>query len=174
VYVQSILLVLLSLACAVTDFRAGKIYNKLTYPSIAVGVALSFFFSPPDPLMSVAGVVGALLGYSLLYKIGGMGAGDVKLMMGIGALKGLPFVFFASFYIFCIAGLAALVIVTWKGRLVPVVKWVAGTLASTVIPGVNPPELEGGMTTMPFAPAIFLGGTFCVILEALNGQPFTF
>lgn len=171
---QSIIVVLLTLACAVTDFRRGRIYNKLTYPAILVGLGASLLFSPPTPEMSAAGFVGALAGYSLLRRLGGIGAGDVKLMAAIGALKGLPFVFYASFYIFCVGSLAGLMVLAWQGRLLPVVKWVAGTLVSTVVPGMSPPELKGGMTTMPFGPAIFAGTTFCVILEAFYRQQFTF
>ena len=170
---QSLIVTLLTLICAVTDFRSGKIYNKITYPAALLGLALSFIISPPSPGMSVAGLVAAFFGFSLLYKIGGMGAGDVKLMAAIGALKGLPFVFFSTFYIFCIASLAGIMILAWKGRLIPVAKWIAVTLVSTIIPGQKTFRYEGEMTAMPFGPSIFLGTAFCVYLEAIYG-PFTF
>ena len=171
---QSLLVVLLTLACAVTDLRRGKIYNKVTYPAAALGLGLSFLSAPPDPLASVAGMAGALVGYGLLCRVGGMGAGDVKLMAAVGALKGLPFVFFGSFYIFCAASLAGVVVLAWKGRLLPVAKWVAGTLLGAVVPGVNAPRLEGRMTMMPFGPFIFVGTAFCVLLERVYDHPFTF
>lgn len=171
---QSSLAILLTLICAVTDIRRGKIYNKVTYPAVAVGLGLSFLLSPPVPLTSAAGIVGALIGYGLLCKIGGMGAGDVKLMAAVGALKGLPFVFFSSFYIFCAASFAGLLVLAWQGRLLPVAKWVAGTLLASVIPGAHPPRLEGGMTMMPFGPFIFVGTSACVILESVYGRSFAF
>lgn len=171
---QSSLVILLTLICAVTDIRRGKIYNKLTYPAVALGLGLSFLLSPPGPLMSAAGIVGALIGYGLLCKIGGMGAGDMKLMAAVGALKGLPFVFFSSFYIFCAASFAGLLVLAWKGRLLPVAKWVAGTLLASVTPGVHPPRLEGGMTMMPFGPYICVGTSACVILESVYGRSFAF
>lgn len=173
-HLQSFAVVLLTLVCAVTDIRRGKIYNKLTYPAVALGLGLSVVLAPPDPLLSVTGMLGALIGYGLLSRVGGMGMGDVKLMAAVGALKGLPFVFFSSFYIFCVASLAGVLLLAWRGRLLPVAKWVAGTLVATVIPGVSAPRLEGGMTTMPFGPFIFIGTAFCVVLENLYGHPFTF
>jgi prepilin peptidase CpaA len=171
---QSITVILLTLFCAVTDFRSGKIYNKVTYPAAILGLAASFILAPPTPLMSVAGFFGALAGYSMLRRVGGIGAGDVKLMAAVGALKGLPFVFYASFYIFCVGSFAGIIILAYQRRLLPTLKWVAGTLVSTVIPGMSAPRMEGGMSTMPFGPAIFLGTTFCVALEYFYQQQFTF
>ena len=46
--------------------------------------------------------------------------------------------------------------------------------AGAVVPGVNAPRLEGGMTVMPFGPFIFVGTAFCVLLERVYGHPFTF
>lgn len=171
---QTSLAILLTFVCAVTDIRRGKIYNKVTYPAAALGLGLSFLLAPPGPLTSAAGAVGALVGYGLLCRIGGMGAGDVKLMAALGALKGLPFVFFSSFYIFCAASFAGLLVLAWNGRLLPVAKWVAGTLAASVVPGLHPPRLEGGMTMMPFGPFIFIGTAACAVLESVYGRPFAF
>ena len=57
----------------------------------------------------------------------------------------------------------------WQGRLVPVLKWVALTLASAVSPKYSRPILQHEMTPMPFAPAIFIGTAFSVYLETING-----
>jgi prepilin signal peptidase PulO-like enzyme (type II secretory pathway) len=102
-----------------------------------------------------------------------MGLGDVKLMAAVGALKGLPFVLFSSFYIFCAASIAGVVVLAWKGRIFLVAKWIAGTLVASVIPGRSGPRLED-MTMMPFGPFIFVGTAFCVGLEIVYGHPFTF
>jgi len=166
---QNIIVVLLAAICVYTDLRHGKIYNKLTYPAAGLGIALSFFQSNPDPYQSAAGLAGALLLYGLLRKLSGMGAGDVKLMAAIGAIKGLPFVIFGSLYIFVFGCLAGLVALAWKGRLIHGVKWVALTIASVMVPGKERPVHDGEMTSMPFAPAIFLGVAYVVYLEIVNG-----
>ncbi len=169
---QNMIVVFLTAICVYTDLRHGKIYNKLTYPAAVLGVALSFFQSHPDPYQSAAGLVGALCLYGLMRKLSGMGAGDVKLMAAIGAIKGLAFVIFSSLYIFGFGCLAGLVALAWKGRLVPGIKWVALTVASVVVPGRERPVHNGEMTSMPFAPAIFLGVAYGVYLEIVGG-PFS-
>jgi prepilin peptidase CpaA len=98
-----------------------------------------------------------------------MGAGDVKLMAAVGALKGLPFLVYSTFYILCAASVTALILIAWQGRLVPVLKWVATTLASVVSPKYSPPNRNHEMTPMPFAPAIFIGSAFSVYLETVHG-----
>src|SRR5262249_41827165 len=97
---QNMIVVFLAAICAYTDLRHGKIYNKLTYPAVVLGIALSFFQSNPDPYQSAAGLAGALCFYGLLRKFSGMGAGDVKLMAAIGAIKGLPFFIFSTLSLF--------------------------------------------------------------------------
>ncbi|MCI0665912.1 MAG: A24 family peptidase [Acidobacteria bacterium] len=166
---QNMIVLFLTAICVYTDLRHGKIYNKLTYPAVVLGIALSFFQSHPDPNQSAAGLVGALCLYGLLRKCSGMGAGDVKLMAAIGAIKGLPFIIFGSLYIFGFGCMAGLVVLAWNGRLIPGIKWVALTVASVVVPGRERPVLEGEMTSMPFAPAIFLGVVYGVYLEFIDG-----
>ena len=166
---QNIIVVLLTAICVYTDLRHGKIYNKLTYPAVVLGIALSFFHSSPDLYQSAAGLVGALCLYGLLRKCSGMGAGDVKLMVVIGALKGFPFIIFSSVYIFAFGCLAGMVVLAWKGRLIPGIKWVALTVASVIVPGKERPVIKGEMTSMPFAPSIFLGVAYGVYLEIVSG-----
>lgn len=159
--------------CAFTDARWGKVYNVVTYPSALLGIGLSFYLSPPTPIMSLLGLIAGLTFFGFVRRISGMGAGDVKLMAAIGALKGLPFLLYATFYILCAASITALILVAWQGRLVPVLKWVAQTLASAVTPKYSRPILNHQMTPMPFAPAIFIGSAFSIYLETFNGY-FTF
>jgi prepilin peptidase CpaA len=170
---QNIILAAVTLTATFTDMKWGKVYNWLTFPAAALGVALSFFFAPPDPWQSLLGLAGALVMYGILRKVGRMGAGDVKLMAAVGALKGLPFVVFASIYIIVIAGVASIVILAWERRLIPALRWVAATMASLLVPNMEPLPFDGGKTEMPFAPAIFLGVLWCLYLEATFG-PFSF
>jgi prepilin peptidase CpaA len=170
---QSAILLLVTAICAVTDARSGKVYNVVTYPTALLGIGLSFYSSPPNPLMSVLGLVVALAFFGFVRRISGMGAGDVKLMAALGALKGLPFLAYSSFYILCAAAVTGLILIAWQGRLVPVLKWVASTLASTVRPKYMRQNSNHEMTPMPFAPAIFIGSVVSLYLEHING-PFSF
>ncbi len=170
--IQSAILLVATALCAFTDARWGKVYNVVTYPAALIGIGLSFYSSPPTPAMSLLGLLVGLVFFGFLRKISGMGAGDVKLMAALGALKGLPFLLYGTFYILCAATVTALVLIAWQGRLVPVLKWVARTLASAVTPKPLRPHLDHQMTSMPFAPAIFVGTAFSIYLETVYG-PFT-
>lgn len=170
---QSVILLLVTAVCAFTDARWGKVYNVVTYPSALIGVGLSFYAAPPTPAMSVLGLLAGLTLFGLIRMISGMGAGDVKLMAALGALKGLPFLLYGTFYILCAASVTALILIAWQGRLAHVLKWVALTLVSTVSPRYLRPNLNHEMTPMPFAPAIFIGSAFSIYLETVHG-PFSF
>ncbi|HJT65873.1 MAG TPA: A24 family peptidase [Pyrinomonadaceae bacterium] len=168
-HLQSGILLLVTAACAITDARWGKVYNVVTYPAALAGIGLSFYFAPPAPLMSILGLAAGLVFFGLLRKISGMGAGDVKLMAAVGALNGFPFLVYSTFYILCAASVTALLLVAWQGRLVPVLKWVAFTLASVVSPKYSAPNRDHELTSMPFAPAIFIGSAFSIYLETIHG-----
>ena len=74
---------------AVTDARARRIPNWLTFSVTLAGLAQSFTpWRVNTPSMAFGGL---LLGFAvtfLLYILGGRGAGDVKLTAGIGAWVG--------------------------------------------------------------------------------------
>lgn len=169
---QSAILLLATAVCAVTDARWGKVYNVITYPTVLIGVGLSFFIPPPSPALSILGLVAGLAFFGFVRKLSGMGAGDVKLMAAVGALKGLPFLLYSTFYILCAATIIGLILIAWQGRLIPVVKWVTQTLVSVVSPRIVQHDPDHKMTPMPFAPAIFVGSAFSVYLEIYYG-PFT-
>lgn len=73
-----------------TDWRERRIYNKLLGPAFLAALAIHFYNSGWPGLKE--SLLGALIGFSLLllpYFLGGMGAGDVKLMAVIGAYGGM-------------------------------------------------------------------------------------
>lgn len=71
---------------AATDFLWGKIFNGLTLPLFLLGVAWGFwtggFSALSNSLLGVALVVAL---FAPMYAFGMMGAGDVKLLMGVSA-----------------------------------------------------------------------------------------
>jgi len=74
---------------AVIDGRKLKVPNWLTFPMIVSGWAYSAMLSPwagwEGLVYSILGTAVGLLLLLPAYAIGGMGAGDVKLMAGVGA-----------------------------------------------------------------------------------------
>lgn len=169
--IQTAVVLLLTLICAVTDWRHGKVYNSLTYPAAALGLALSAFLDSPPLSASVSGLAACMVFFGALWYAGGLGAGDVKLLAAVGALKGLPFAAHACFYIVCAAAVGGVFLLAWRGRLLLVSKWIAVTLVSVVVPGMSAPPLQGGKTTVPFAPFIFIGTCVTVYVEIVNGSP---
>lgn len=85
----------LTLSIAVfTDWRERKIYNKLLVPAFLLALLLNTLQGGISGL--TGSLMGATLGFALLlvpYFMGGMGAGDVKLLAVIGAYDGATFVF---------------------------------------------------------------------------------
>ncbi|MBR9707021.1 MAG: prepilin peptidase, partial [Candidatus Diapherotrites archaeon] len=101
-----------SLIGAYTDFKTGYIYDKITYPMIALGAILtllSFNMSLIWMAFSTAAFIYAV-GWVLEY-LGQFGGGDVKLLVALALLLplegrfGLPIVFF----IFILASLLQVV-----------------------------------------------------------------
>jgi len=110
---QDLVLTVFALTVMVTDFRWQKIPNLVTYPAIVLGLGLSLLEGFPGTLLGVglldhlAAVVVAFVGLYPLYSVRAMKAGDVKLLMAVGALRGLGFLFWAFVYGAVLGGLVA-------------------------------------------------------------------
>ena len=81
---------------AVIDGRSLRVPNWLTFHFLAGG--LIFAFCTGGSALLLTSILGAAVGFMTLlplYSIGGMGAGDVKLMAGVGAWIGPSLTFWA-------------------------------------------------------------------------------
>jgi prepilin peptidase CpaA len=100
------------LICVTTDIRSRRIYNKVVFPAMAGAVvmhaALGGWEGLAHSLLGFAVGLGILL---VPFLMGGMGAGDVKLLALIGTIKGAAFVLSASVYIAIAGAVMALFIV---------------------------------------------------------------
>jgi prepilin peptidase CpaA len=103
---------------AATDLWKYRVYNILTIPLFFSGL---IFHAASGGRMGLSDAfLGALFGFAVLiipYGLGLMGAGDVKLMAGLGAWLGLQstiHVFVASALI---AGAYAIVLILRRGKL---------------------------------------------------------
>lgn len=99
----------------VTDLWKRRIPNWLTGAATVSG--LLFHLLDGGWQGGLRSVVGALAGFGivfLLYLPGAVGAGDVKLFAGIGALGGVEFAAVCILYSVLFAGAWAVLILLWK------------------------------------------------------------
>lgn len=151
-----------SLAAALDDIRRRKIPNLLTMPLWAAGLAAAWATAGPAGLADafVASVVLALP-YVLLHVLARGGAGDAKMMAGVGAWLGV------------INGLAALAAVSLAGVVLAIAyaalkrqasaslrqaRDIALALPGRLLAGWQLPAVADGKSLrMPYAVAICLG-----------------
>lgn len=88
---------------AVSDLRGFRLPNRLTLPLVLSGLLWHLACGSADGITrSVCGLLAASLPLLPAWSAGGMGAGDVKLMAGIGAWFGALF----ALQVLILAGLA--------------------------------------------------------------------
>ncbi len=100
-YLLRVIVLLIGSAIAsYTDLKSGYIYDKITYPMIAIGLIINLFEKELIQIYLLAGIV-FVLGY-LLYFTGKIGGGDVKLFIGVSLLmpflnSSIPFILLVLF-----------------------------------------------------------------------------
>ena len=98
------------------DGRELRVPNWQTFPMILAGLIFNMYCSGWSGLQF--GLWGAAVGLACLlplYAVGGMGAGDVKLMAGIGAWLGGSVVWNAFLVSTVVGGLMAVCMVAYRG-----------------------------------------------------------
>src|SRR5262245_65222789 len=67
--------------CVVTDVRARRIPNLVSGPTMLVGIALNtLYFGTSGLTTSLGGLLAAMAVLIIPFALGGVGAGDVKMM----------------------------------------------------------------------------------------------
>ncbi|MBM7661638.1 prepilin peptidase CpaA [Bacillus mesophilus] len=123
-------LIVILLVSLYTDLKNRKILNIVTLPGIVIGFMLNLYISGLEGFLFSG--KGFLLGFGLFlipFLRGGIGAGDVKLMAAIGAMKGATFVFHAFLYTAIIGGLISLFLIVKKMGLTQSFRYMFFTFA---------------------------------------------
>jgi len=154
------LLFLTILICLITDLKERKIYNAILIPTLFLGFLFNFVESGFLGLLTSGKGFLIGLGFLLLPFIGGgIGAGDVKLLATIGAIKGPQFVFYTCLGMGLTGGIIAIGILIIKGSLLKLLKklgpglWLAFVTRFKVVDFTS--DQENSM--FPYGIAITLG-----------------
>lgn len=171
--------VLLTAFAALQDLRTGLIPNRIVLAGVVIGLAISWtsaaYSGGGSGLLNAAGL--SLLGLvlvgavpMLLYRAGGIGGGDVKLLAAVGAVLG-PFVGLeAEVYAFSVTLLYAPARLIYEGKLLASMRTIGLLVARPFIPErkrsveVDPAD----MTSFRFGPAIFFGTLIVTLLRLTN------
>jgi prepilin peptidase CpaA len=103
-----VLCAILTLA-AVIDLRSRRIPNILTFPAAILALSFSFVSHGWDGLLFSVGGIGTGIGLLLIpYLLGGMGAGDAKLMGVVGGFLGAKGAVSAFLLIAVVGGIYAI------------------------------------------------------------------
>ena len=162
-----ILLIVLAIA-AITDVRTRRIPNWLTYPTMVAGLLYHVYANGWQGFLF--GSEGLFLGFALLivfYLLGGMGAGDVKLMAGVGSILGPKIVFVAFLFTALTGGIYAIITIMIYGKLKDYflsIKTLIFTGKLIIVPAKNAEKLPA----LYYGVAIAVGTFITVILYRFN------
>lgn len=112
------LLLMLVAVSGFFDLKERKIPNKITFAGILIGILFNLVTGGWLGLLQ--GVLGMFVGlfiFFLPFAMGGMGAGDVKLMGAIGALMGWRFSMMTAMYSAVVGGVMVLIYLLYTGKL---------------------------------------------------------
>jgi prepilin peptidase CpaA len=157
------LLIILLIICVITDVQKRKIYNSVLLPFLLAGLVIHTLLDGISGFSFALAGTGVGFGVLLIpYLLGGMGAGDVKLLAVIGALKGMSFVLMAALYMALAGGVMALVIILFqkgmKKRLFHIASFLHGMRHGIKVPLMSDSEVL--KTTYPYGIAIAAGAIY--------------
>lgn len=167
-------LLVVAAVAAACDLRSGRISNWLTLPALLAGVAVHGWIGG---LVGVSiAVLGALLTAApawVLFRHGGMGGGDVKLLSALGALAGAERGLEIFFGAILVAIFAIVLKHVWRGTLLSVIGHGAVELCSAVArrwqkrPVPVSPLSSATAATFPFGAALGLAAAALILQERL-------
>ncbi|MDB6353955.1 prepilin peptidase [Trichococcus sp. K1Tr] len=118
-----LLLILVSLSAAF-DAKERRIPNKITFMGVVVGLLFNLINGGWIGLLnSFLGLLAGIAIFFIPFAVGGMGAGDVKLMGAIGALMGWRFSMETAIYSALVGGVMVLVFLLYTGKMRDTLIW---------------------------------------------------
>ncbi len=163
------ILVLIVLSMSLfTDLKDNKIKNIVVYPFMLIGFILNIINNGiTGGLSSIYGILIPILLLMILFIMGALGAGDIKLFSAIGAIKGDSFIIKTMVASFLCGGILAIIFMLFRKngreRLVYLITYIGLIfLTGDIIPYTN--KSNNKANKFPFALAIFSGGIITLFL----------
>ena len=160
----------LALLAAFSDIRQRRVPNTLTFGAALVGFAMHVVLTGWSGLaFALAGCAVGLLLFLPVFALGGMGAGDVKLLAAFGAWLGPLGVLWTAFYGVVAGGVMALAVSLARGYTRIAMRNVGRLLLSWLLGGVRPVEgvtlCSSAGPRLPYAVPLAVGAMLAVWLE---------
>lgn len=116
----SVIALLVGVIAAITDYRTGRIPNRLTFSAMLLGLAGHSLQGLAEGVQSLLGAAVCAAVPGLVYKVSrgqGIGGGDIKLFAALGALLGVSRGLEIEFSSFLLVGVFALFRLAFLGQL---------------------------------------------------------
>jgi prepilin peptidase CpaA len=133
----------IALVACVIDVRERRIPNWLTFGAAIAGVAYQVAIGGPAGFLTGVGgwLTGAVI-FLLPFALGGLGAGDVKLVAALGTWLGWSDTVWLALFTGAAGGVLALVAAAWTGYFRQALRNVSLLLTHWRVSGLRPlPEL---------------------------------
>jgi len=160
----------------VSDLATARIPNWLTITA-AVGACVwhAIVAGRAGLLFSVAGWVVGIALLLVPWLLGGLGAGDAKLMGVVGAFLGPKGCFVAFLGTALVGGVAAIALLAWHGAFRSTCRrWLRmGSLLTLGQPGYEPPTASESALRLRYALAIAVGTIGVLLLGSRLPGPLT-
>jgi len=156
---------------AVSDIRARRIPNWLTYGGLLGGLALRTILEGWRGLgQGAAGILACGGIFFLFYLVRGMGAGDVKLMAAVGAWTGVRQAVVVMIATAVAGGILGVVYMVFYRRVGSTVQNIAELIRFHLTSGIRPhPEVnlgDPGSIRVPYGLAIAMGTLYVFMSSA--------
>jgi prepilin peptidase CpaA len=158
--------VLVALGGAVSDIRSARIPNRLTYSALLAALSLRVALLGLSGLKS--GAVGMFVAgglFCVLFALGAMGGGDMKLMAAVGAWVGSTQVMTLILAAALAGGVLAIGRIIFTKRVGQTLRNIMRLICYRLTSGLQPhPELNVqslGSQRVPFGVAIAVGALSC-------------
>jgi prepilin peptidase CpaA len=154
-------------AC-VTDILWRRVPNPLVIAGLGLGIGLNAWSEGLHGLvMSLAGAVLGMALFLPFFALGGMGAGDVKLLAALGSLLGPGDLVRTALAGAVAGGLMALAVAAYQRRLLDTFRGIGRLLSYWASGGLRPsPELNLGSPValkIPYAVPVAAGAVLIVL-----------